>query len=183
MGDQGSRAERREKLEAELLDQYGVESLDELPVNFAGLSLQASEEHSNLVFDKHFDQLWETYRRQEDVYRLAALASPLLAVRALSMGVAGTDVEQHRHFAEAAEIHRRLLVKQLNDDMTVNAGNAGFGYLADESLWSEAPAFEYRSPDLGWVLRRQLVSLALLALWAVLATLAAVRHAGRLQPA
>lgn len=178
MNGLGTRAERRENLEKELLSQYGVETLDELPGNFAGLSLQASEEHSNLVFDKHFGELWETYRKQEDMHRLAALASPLLAVRALSMGVAGTDVEQHRHFAEAAETHRRILVKQLNDDMAENA----VGYIADEALWSQAPPFEYQSPGLGWVLQRQAVSLILLALWALVATVAAVHRAGRLQP-
>ena len=182
LGGHGSRGERREALESKLLAEYGVASLDELPVNFAGISLQASEEHSNLVFDKHFGRLWETYRRQEGVHRLAALASPLLAVRTLSMGVAGTDVEQHRHFAAAAEVHRRTLVEELNHDMTENAGNSDFGYLADASLWSEAPAFEYRLPGLGWVLQRQLISLGLLALWAVLAAFAAVRQASRLQP-
>ncbi|MEM6457354.1 MAG: DUF3526 domain-containing protein, partial [Acidobacteriota bacterium] len=135
----GDRAARRQALEAEVMAEYGVDSLSELPVNFAGISLQASEEHSNLVYDAAYGDLWQRYLGQEQLHMWGAALSPRLAVRAVSMAVAGTDVARHRHFAEAAEQHRRALVKFLNDDMTQNAGTDGFGYLADEALWRAAP--------------------------------------------
>lgn len=182
MGDLGSRAERRQKLEQQVLAEHGVETLEALPVNFAGLSLQASEEHSNLVYDKHYGELWRLYLGQERAHLWGAALSPMLAVRALSMAVAGTDVARHRHFARAAESHRRELVKFLNDDMTYNAGDAAFGYLADEGLWRASPTFEYQPPGLGQVLGRQLPALAWLALWLVIALAVAVRAVGRLQP-
>lgn len=47
--------------------------------------------------------------------------APLIAVRTLSMALAGTDVEQHRHFATAAETYRRDLMRQMNGDMTQNS--------------------------------------------------------------
>jgi ABC-2 type transport system permease protein len=174
----GSEEERQAALERRVLAEYGVETLDALPVNFAGISLQASEEFSNLVFDRHFGELWRLYERQDAVHRRAASLSPLLAVRALSMAVAGTDLVQHRHFAEAAEDHRRELVKFLNDDMTVHAGAADFGYLADPELWARAPRFDYRAPALREVLAHGAGAMMLLGLWLAgsgLGAMAAVR--------
>ena len=177
----GNRQERRQALEERVLAEYGVESLEELPVNFAGISLQASEEHSNLVYDKHYGKLWELYAGQERVHLWAGLVSPRLAVRALSMGVAGTDIARHRHFAQTAESHRRVLVKYLNADMTHNAGEASFGYRAGEELWHEAPTFDYQPPGLGEVLRRQVPALVLLLAWLVGSIAFAVRATDRLR--
>ena len=181
MAGSGNREERRQTLEEKTLEEHGAESLEELPVNFAGISLQASEEHSNLVYDKHYGDLWRRYSGQERLHVWAAALSPVLAVRALSMAVAGTDVTRHRHFAEAAEQHRRVLVRFLNDDMTVNAGAASFAYLADEELWRRTPTFEYRPPALGQVLGRQLPAFLWLALWLGAAVALAVRESGRLR--
>jgi ABC-2 type transport system permease protein len=179
---QGPPDERRAALEGRVLAEYGVGSLEELPVNFAGISLQASEEHANLIFDRQFGELWRTYERQEAVHRWAALASPLLAVRALSMTLAGTDFGHHRHFADAAERHRRVLVEYLNDDMAQNAGDQDYGYLAGPELWAGAPTFTYRAPGLDWALDRSAGSAAALAAWLVVAGLAAVLAARRLRP-
>ena len=163
----GDRAERRQALEEKTLAEYDVASLDELPINFAGLSLQASEEHSNLVYDKHYGDLWRRYLDQERLHVWGAVLSPRLAVRALSMAVAGTDVSRHRHFAEAAELHRRELVKFLNQDMIENAGANSFGYMADEELWRATPAFSYQPPGLDESLARQGLAVVCLVVWLV----------------
>lgn len=178
MPGMGNAQERREQLQRSVLEQYGVESLEDLPVNYAGLALQASEEHANLVFDHHFGELWRRYAEQERVHLLASVASPLLAVRAVSMAVAETGLAHHRHFAAAAESHRRELVRFLNQDMTENAGDNSFGYLANEDLWAEAPVFQYRAPSLAATLSAQKPAFGILALWllaAVLAVLGAAR--------
>ena len=181
MAGAGNREQRRRALEERVLAEHGAETLEQLPVSFAGISLQASEEHSNLVYDKHYGELWKLYEGQERLHLWGAAISPMLAVRSLSMAVSGTDIARHRHFAAAAEGHRRKLVKFLNDDMTRNAGEASFGYLADEALWRAAPTFDYRPPGLGEVLPRQLPAFAGLAAWLALALTLAVRAAGRLR--
>ncbi len=177
----GSRAERRQALQAEALAKHGAESLDQLPVSFAALSLQASEEHSNRVFDKHYGDLWRRYAGQEQLHLWGTVLSPRLAVRSLSMAIAGTDVTHHRHFADAAEEHRRKLVKFLNDDMAYNASGADFGYLADKQLWEASPTFSYEPPALGEVLAGQAPALGGLAAWLVLAAGLAMTATGRLR--
>lgn len=172
---------RAEELKARVLNQYGVQKVEDLPVNFAGISMQAGEEHGNEVFDTHYGKLWETYTRQERIHKGGAIVAPLLAVRSLSMGLAGTDFAQHRDFATAAEGYRRMLNKMMNDDFTHNAGKADFGYFADASLWSKVPDFEYTAPETAWVLKNQLASIITLCFWFALTGVGAVWAAQRMK--
>lgn len=181
MTGQGTRQERRQALTERTLEEYGAESLEQLPINFAGLSLQASEEHSNLVYDKHYGDLWRRYLGQEHLHQWGAALSPTLAVRSLSMALAGTDVAHHRHFADAAEQHRRVLVKFLNDDMTHNAGEASFTYMADETLWQATPEFSYQPPALAEALTGQTPAVAWLLVWFGTSMALATRAVSRLQ--
>ena len=172
---------RAEELKRRVLAQYGVSRVEDLPVNFAGISLQEGEEYGNLVFDRHYTRLWDTFQRQNQFKQFAALAAPMLAIRSLSMGLAGTDFAQHRDFAEAAEHYRRALVKKMNDDMTLHAGKADSGYTAGPALWQEVPDFQYTAPLAGEVLRRQAPSLTLLALWFAAAAAAAILATSRMR--
>jgi ABC-2 type transport system permease protein len=174
---------RSRALEKQTLAQYGVTKVEDLPVSFAGISLQAGEEYANQVFDKHYGALWEAYARQDRTHLASAVLAPLLAVRSLSMGLAGTDFAQHRHFVAAAEDHRRGLQRFLNGEMTRKAKGLDFGYRADPAFWATAPAFDYEPPGLSSVLEQQAPAASLLALWAASASLAAVWAASRLRVA
>lgn len=163
----------------ELLDQYNLEKAEDLPVNAIGVFLQKSEEFGNQIFDRNYGALWNTFERQGYVHEALAVTAPLLAVRTLSMGLAGTDVEQHRHFAAAAEEYRRELVGRLNGELTENS-RTGEVYLAAADLWSQMPPFRYDAPTVGWVLGNRALSLMMLGLWlagAILAVTVAVRRA------
>jgi ABC-2 type transport system permease protein len=165
---------RAEALKQKVLKQYGVDKLEALPVNFAGISLQEGEEHGNVVFDKHYGRLWNQFERQNRLKQIAGLAAPMLAIQSVSMGLAGTDFAQHRDFAAAAEQYRRMLVKKMNGDMTYHAGNQDFSYLAQPAVWRSVEDFSYEAPSTGWALRNQAISLGLLALWFVAAGAAAL---------
>lgn len=172
---------RRQELERRVLREYGVERLQDLPVSFAGLALQASEDHGALVFDRHFSNLWDLYERQERAQLALAAVAPLLAVRALSMGAARTDFSHRRHFARAAESFRRVFVKQLNDSMAARAKGLDFDYKAEPEYWRTLPKFTYEPPALADTLRAQTAPLALLALWAAAALGAAAWSAARVR--
>jgi ABC-2 type transport system permease protein len=165
---------RTEALKQKVLKQYGVDRLEALPVNFAGISLQAGEEHGDVVFDRHYGRLWDQFGRQNRLKQIAGAAAPMLAIQSVSMGLAGTDFAQHQDFAAAAEQYRRMLVKKMNDDMTYNAGKQDFSYLAQPAVWRSVEDFRYEAPSTGWVLRNQAVGLALLALWFVAAAVVAL---------
>ncbi len=162
----------RNATEARLLEEHGVETVEELPLNLAGVQLQESEEYANQIFDRNHGSLWRQFERQGWVHEALSAVAPLLAVRTLSMGLAGTDVEQHRHFATAAESYRRDLMREMNGDLAQNS-RTGDTYLAAADRWAETPPFRYDAPSLGWVLRNRALSLAMLGLWLAGAFLAA----------
>ncbi|MGQ0643812.1 MAG: DUF3526 domain-containing protein [Gemmatimonadaceae bacterium] len=159
---------------------YGVSSLDSLPVNFAAISLQASEAHGYHVFDRHYAALDATFASQERVQRALGVVAPLLAVRSISMALAGTDREHHRHFASTAEDYRRSLVELMNNSLLpVRASDDAFAVRGDSTLWRQLPDFAYAQPKVPWVLGRQTFSFSTLGLWVLLAVSLAIIAARR----
>lgn len=163
--------QRNRRLREDLLKKYNVDRVEALPVSFSGISLQAGEDHGNEVFDRFYSNLWNTFQEQEQVHLVSSLAAPLLAVRSLSMGFAGTDFSQHAHFATAAELYRRAIQRELNGDIAANAAKVTGAYVQGRELWERIPEFSYEAPSTQWVLARQWPALLLLALWAAAAML------------
>lgn len=153
-------------LEARLLERYGVRRTEDLPVSFAGVLLQAGEERGYRVFENHYRALWARYDAQERIHRVLSLVSPMIAIRSLSMAVAGTDRFHHEHFVLAAEAHRRRIVGMLNRYLIEHGAGQDFNYIAGEALWAEIPRFEYRPPSLRQVLARHYPELLILFAWA-----------------
>jgi hypothetical protein len=52
----------------------------------------------------------------------------------------------------------------MNGDIVTNQ-RSGQTYLAGGDLWSRVPEFEYSSPSMPWVLRRQLLAALTLVVW------------------
>jgi ABC-2 type transport system permease protein len=157
---------RTKELEQRILAQYGVSKTEDLPVNFNGLSLQASEEHSNMLFDKHFGNIWKIHYAQERTQGLFGIASPFLPIRAFSMGMAGTDLRHQEHFSNAVEQYRREFVKMLNLDFAYNSKTKDdYNYFVGKEVWQKSPEFTYESPATNWALSGQVRSLLMLFLW------------------
>lgn len=170
----------RTEITARLLAEHGVERVEDLPVNLSGIALQESEEFGNRIYDRNYAALWDAFERQNRVHEALALVAPALAIRALSMGLAGTDVEQHRHFAQAAEAYRRELMRAMNMDLALNS-RTGETYLAGDELWESQPPFDYEAPALAWVLGNRWLSFLLLGLWFFGALAAAVSGVRRME--
>lgn len=170
--------ERAKRLETMTLKRYGVARVEDLPVSFAGIELQASEEHGNAIFDRHFGAIRDAHARQQNLMRLAGLLSPAVAFRNATTAFAGTDTAHHWHFAKGAEAHRRAVVKVLNGEMTARAKGQDFDYKADPKLWATIAALDYALPT--WTVSRGgLLDLGILGFWvcgAALAAFAAVRR-------
>lgn len=127
-----------------LLAQYRVGDIRQLPVNWAGISLQRGEDHGNVIFDAHYRQLHDALGAQS----LAALRfgwlSPTVAVAALSSAAAATDTEHHLQFVRAAEAQRRLIQRTLNVAITAHPERNGQRVDGDAALWAQVPPFRFR---------------------------------------
>ncbi len=147
--------------------QFGVaEAWDpNLPLSQWGKALQVDDHSGYDVLDDHFGRLWDTFEKQQGLQETTGLIAPVVALRAFSMAVAGTDFSHHRHFATAAEAQRRLLQEIVSADLIAHAdplGDRHFSYKAGPELWARVPRFAYRAPPVGFALQRHWPSLAML---------------------
>lgn len=161
--------QRRADVEAKVLAQYGVDKIEDLPINYDGYLLQESEEFANVVFDRMYGELWGAYEGQSDIVRLFSVVSPTLALSNISSALAGSDLYAHRHFADSAELFRRDFVKLLNEEMIQKGGQDGYGYMADNDFWQQNPDFTYTAPSLSTVISNIWVDILVLLAWTFLA--------------
>lgn len=161
-------SEESKKLEREVLEKYGVDSLNQLPFNFDGYRMQKGEEHEAAVYKKHYNYLKEQYNKQTQVYQGLAAISPFLPTRFLSMSIAHTDYATHWDFNDAAENYRIATQKFLNDHFAENSKYGEWSWQADADFWKELPPFEYKPPSLKQTLSKNGSNFILLGGWFVL---------------
>jgi ABC-2 type transport system permease protein len=170
---------RTEKLKQQLLQKYNVTRIEDLPVDFRGIALQAGEDYGNQVFDRAYSNLWAALFSQETIHYYLSAFAPLLAVRSLSMALAGTDLSHHVDFAKKAEEYRRLIQRIMNDDITYGGARVRGVYVRGADLWTKVPEFRYAPPSVAWVLQQQWLPALMLIAWAgaaVLGMLYATKH-------
>ncbi|MEM9076193.1 MAG: DUF3526 domain-containing protein [Bacteroidota bacterium] len=152
-------------LEEEVLREFGVDSLHQLPFNFDAYRMQKGEEHEAEVYFKHYNYLKDQYTQQSKVYKSLAAISPYLPARFLSMSIAHTDYATHWDFADAAEEYRIATQRFLNDNFAQNSKYGNWRYQADASLWKDLPAFEYDPPELNAIISKNTPNLLIMGVW------------------
>jgi ABC-2 type transport system permease protein len=162
--------ERLKALEEEVMAEYEVDSLAQLPINFDGLAMQEDEEYGNQVWDKHFGDYYQTVQQQNRVIQWAAALAPFLAIRNLSMALSGTSLYDHLHFQQSVENYRRGWVKALNDEHTYGGSKTGdWSWKAEAEFFQSMEAYRHPTPGLQWSLSNRWPELAILIAWLLLA--------------
>ncbi|MCY4283566.1 MAG: DUF3526 domain-containing protein [Gammaproteobacteria bacterium] len=103
-----------QRLQADLLAQYDVTRLEDLPVNFRGVVAQTAEAGLTEVMNRHAEQRMALEADQARVAASFGWLSPVVAVAAGSRALAGTDLATHHRFLRAAEAVRFDFVQGLN---------------------------------------------------------------------
>jgi ABC-2 type transport system permease protein len=167
---------RRDK--EQLLREYGVGDVKDLPVNWAGISLQRGEKHGDHIFDQHYGLLFDAMRRQTAVAALAGWLSPSVAAAGLSSAVAGSDTEHHIQFVQGAEQQRRTIQLVMNQAITEHREVNGVRHDGDRSLWDKVPPFRFTfNPlEMGKLLSRHLLPLLALFLASLALCATGLRH-------
>ncbi|MBN7796015.1 ABC transporter permease [Parahaliea mediterranea] len=160
-----------------ILEQYGVTSIEELPVNFKGLVGTEGERRSSELFNRYAAEVFDLQERQNHLVDQYGWLSPTLALRRLSMTVAGTDLASFRHFLEQGEQYRYDLVQRLN---RLQSGEITYADDTDpdkenrisHAHWQAFPDFHYQPFPVDQALRRAAPAGAMLLAWlAALASL------------
>ena len=163
---------------AKTLAKYGVQQVEDLPVQWSGLVGMEGERLTSQLFDRYAREAFAREQAQSGFVRGFGAVSPVIALRQASMSLAGTDIESHQDFLDQVERYRYAFVQALNRMQVeqIPNQNAGDDPRIAASNWKRVPSFAYVAPD---VLRlaggRVAANLAILALWlAALLTLCAL---------
>lgn len=158
-------SEEAKQLEKDVLSEYGVDSLHQLPFNFSAYRMQKGEEYQASIYKNNYAKLKELFEKQTATYNTLSLISPFLPARFLSMGIARTDYHSHWSFTDASEEYRIATQKFLNENLATNTKYGERGYLANAETWKKLPKFEYQPQELAAVLKQQRLSVIALLIW------------------
>ena len=146
-----------------------LEEIPNMEYNKRGVRLEVSEYMAAQAFIKLYADLYRTYENQKMVRRSLSLLSPTILLQHFSSTISGTDVTAHRHFADAAEVQRNIIIKELNEDLIRNDVGGSGPYVADADFWESVPDFSYTPPSLSLSLTGAIWDFLLLLVWAVIA--------------
>lgn len=147
------------------LKKYGVDKVEDLPVNFNGLILQESEEFNDVIIDQAYDNLYAGYRQQAGVMQYFGLISPFISAKQLSMGLCQTDLLSYLHFDSEANRYRKEFNRSLNTDLINSGPMSSERVVREETFWKEVPGFEYQTISRTEILRNYAPSILLLTGW------------------
>lgn len=167
------------KLKQSLLQQYGVDTIEELPINFRGAVAKASEAELSKVLNRFAQQRMQNELAQTYVARTFGWLSPQIAIRTLSMISAGTSIETHHRFMRETETLRLDFVQSLNqtqteklsytDDINRNNGEEAWAKArVNAENWKIVQGFQFTTQATTLRLSRSISPLAQLGLWVVL---------------
>lgn len=168
----------------QVLAQYGVSRVEDLPVNYKGLLGMEGERLTSALFDRHAAAgfaLQAAQLRRVDAF---ALASPVTALRRVSMAAAGTDLASYRRFVEQGEQYRYRMVQSLNrlqaEKLRFTEDRSSRDLRIGREHWHGMPPFRYQPAPPAEVLRQALPAAGVLLAWLAGLALLLRGAAGRL---
>jgi ABC-2 type transport system permease protein len=160
-------------LKDSVLRAYGVATTDQLPFNYGGYVMAEGEKISAGIYTRHYRRLLDTFRQQNQFARSVAFLDPYLALKNLSMALAGTDFLAYTRFQQQAEAYRYALAQQMNQLQIEHIPNrkrppTEKDHTLDRAYWQRVPEFRYQAPTVQQVLRAEWVSVAAFGFWGLL---------------
>ena len=128
----------------EVLDRYGVRTVEELPVQYAGLVAIEGERLTTQIYADAAQRQAAREREQNAFVHTFSVLSPLIAIRQLSMTLAGSDPAAHQDFLDQSEAFRYEFVQRLNRmqaELLPEIG--GEDPRISAAYWQEVPRFSY----------------------------------------
>ena len=159
---------RIKDLEAKVLEEYNVDSLSQLPINFSGILLQADEEYGNKVWDKHYGKLYSNLIEQKKHYQLSGIINPFASLQSLSMAASGTDLIHHLDFLNKAEIYRRGFIKALNHEYTYGDFKLAGSNLSSSDFFKSINDFNYIELSIQKNVFKYFTDILFLTLWTII---------------
>jgi len=182
LDNDGDHDAREALFKTQVLKQYGVARVEDLPVGYAALNRNFNDGYSERVHALHFDRLRDAFERQGRFIHIASLLGPSIAMRSVSMTLSGMDLAHQRHFEDAAEHYRHYFIGLTDDWDRERSHGTERGAQGHDADWGSVKAFSYAPPSLGFALHHALADLLVLLAWLVAALMWLLFSAKRLRP-
>ncbi|MEL7197069.1 MAG: DUF3526 domain-containing protein [Pseudomonadota bacterium] len=164
------------QLQAEVLEQYNVETIEELPINWRGVVASYSEAELTELLNSYAEERMGLEASQSRLFGLFGLASPTISISAASRTLAGTDIATHHRFLRESEYLRFGFVQALNEkhvtdlDYTVDINRntspeASRRARINADAWEVLDEFRFVPDSANERLNRALLSLTILMGW------------------
>lgn len=132
----------------EVLARYGVETIEELPVQYAGLVSIEGERLTTQIYADAANRQIASESEQNAFVHAFSVVSPLIAIRQVSMALAGSDPAAHYDFLDQAETFRYDFVQRLNRmQAELLPGIEGDDPRISAAYWQQVPRFSYDTRD------------------------------------
>jgi ABC-2 type transport system permease protein len=129
---------------ARTLKKYGVQRVEDLPVNYGGLLMAEGERMTSELFDEFMRADFARQREENAIVHSASLFSPVIALRRMSTALAGTNLDSHARFLVEGEKYRYAFVQALNGLHANAVSPQGAGdERIDKHHWDDTPRFGY----------------------------------------
>lgn len=158
--------EAAQDFKKKVLEEYSVETIEELPISYGGLLLAEGEKYESEIYTKHFNLLRNQYDKQRNTYRSFGTLSPFLSVKFVSMALARSDYSFQWNFEDQAEKYRVTFNTALNMNIAENAKGVE-GYKAGSELWESIPQFNYQWQTTKDILTDHIIEYLILIAWVV----------------
>jgi ABC-2 type transport system permease protein len=181
------------QLRADLLAKYGVQRVEELPVNWRGVVAQISEQKLTDTLNSYAGARMAAETRQAAALSVFGWLTPLLALAEASRAVSGTDLTHHHRFLREAEALRYAFVQGLNqihakklayaDDIRRSSDTeAERRTRVDAANWQLLQRFRFQPDAAGSRIQQARTQWLMLGLWCALLMMATFWLGGRLKP-
>lgn len=168
----------------QVLAQYGVSRVEDLPVNYKGILGMEGERLTSALFDRYANESFGLQQAQLNRVDAFSLLSPVLALRRVSMIAAGTDLHVYRRFLEQAERHRYQLVQKLNrlqaEKLKFTTDKGSLSGRINKEHWQGIADFRFEPEAVSATLRRAVPMTGVLLGWVVALTVLLAWAARRL---
>ncbi|EAY25464.1 ABC transporter permease [Microscilla marina] len=158
-------------LKDSVLAVHKVNSTDQLPFNYQGFVMKEGEKLSSKAYNKRYEKLLQIYQKQNNMLRLAGIVNPMVAIKQVSMALAGSGYATYDDFRAQAEKYRYSLAQKMNDLQIKLISNVrgkriqGKPDILDKSHWAQFPDFNYRFLSFSQSLAQEYLSLLVLLGW------------------
>ena len=164
------------QLQAEVLEEYGVETIEELPINWRGVVATYSEADLTELLNAYAEERMRLEVGQSRLFGLFGLASPAIAISSASRALAGTDLATHHRFLRESEDLRFAFVQALNEkhvtdldyaaDLNRNNGaEASRAARINANAWQVLDTFRFVPDSASKRIERAKLSIVFLLAW------------------